>query len=71
MSMKPGDDQSLGVNLAFGRRLGNPSDADDPIATHGDVTVKPRIAGAVHDPPIADQQVNRLRSWVRPQGIRS
>jgi hypothetical protein len=61
---KPGgDDQSLGVDdrLDFVRAKPQAgADGHDAIAADGDVAVEPRIAGAVDDTAVANEDVDRF-----------
>src|SRR5262249_2945828 len=53
---EPGrDHQPPGVDGAAGSNIRHPADGDDAVAADADVAVKPRVAGAVHDPAVADE----------------
>ena len=52
-------DQSARVDLALRRRVRQAPDGDDAIAAHADIARKPRIAGAVDNVAVANQQVVR------------
>jgi hypothetical protein len=51
-----GDDQPGGVEGAPGRPR-HPADGGDAIAAHGNVAAEPRVAAAVDDGSVADEQV--------------
>ena len=51
------DDQAAGIDFASGLAGRHPAHGNDALAANGDVAVKPGIAGAVDDPPMADDQV--------------
>ena len=51
------DDQALGVDLALGRPRRHPADGDDAVAADRHVAVEPRIAAAVDDLAVADDEV--------------
>ena len=58
--MKPGrDDEAGGVDGALRRRAVETADGGDPAVAHGDVGREPRSAGAVHDVPAREEQVER------------
>ncbi len=52
-----GDDEPLGVDLALGLPDRHAADRDDPIARDGHVAVKPRIAAAIDNAAIANDQI--------------
>ncbi len=52
-------DEPARVDLAFRLRAGQPANCRDPVAADRDITGKPRIARAVDDVAVADQQVIR------------
>src|SRR6516225_4024878 len=52
-----GDNEPLGIDLAPCFACRHSADGDDALAANGDVAEKPRIACAVDDPPITDDEV--------------
>src|SRR5205807_110153 len=51
------NDQSLGVDLAASRARRHPADSDNVIAANCGVAAEPRVAAAIHDRAVANQQV--------------
>ncbi len=62
--MNPGvDEPARGIDHARGLRVIELADRNDAAVLHRDVGREPRIAGAIHDAPVPDQQVVAL-GWL-------
>ena len=60
MSIKPGaTTRPLASISRLGGVGGNPADRHDPVAANGHIAAKPRIAGAIDDVAVANDEVVR------------
>ena len=58
MSMKPGaTTRPFASIVALGLAFRHAADGDDLVARDGDIAVEPRVAGAVDDAAVADDEV--------------
>jgi hypothetical protein len=51
------DDQSACLYFASGARAGEGSDRDDAVAANADISGEPRVAGAIDDVSVANDEI--------------
>src|SRR5207247_864751 len=65
------DDEAFGIDYALRRARKRAADGDQSIAANRHLAVEPRVAGAVDDPAIANQEIVTVlsRVSVRREGV--